>query len=68
MVRGVEVVKGIEVVGDFSCLTASEVKDYDVILRISKNCLRISRSFKVLRRFRGLKGFRVSQKHLICNC
>ena len=37
-VRGVEVVKGIEVVGDLSGLTASEVKECNVLLGISKNC------------------------------
>ena len=41
-------------VGDLSGLADSEVKDYDVLLRISKNCLRISRRLKELRRLKGI--------------
>ena len=60
--EGLRWLKGLRwLVGDLSCLTASKVKDYDGVLMISKNCLKFSMSFKVLRRFRGLKGFRVSQ-------
>ena len=46
MFKGVKVVKGIKVVQDLSGSTASEVTEYDDLLKIFKNCFRISH-FKV---------------------